>query len=179
MRRLIALIFTISAIGCTCQQSPIQAITVTNTVEIHSQPEFGPDGYGCRHLTKQESDLVYECLIKLSVDESKPRVFTDLMVFKKCSQDRMTENEIVSLLESNPVVAGVWKTAGAKLPEFAIQTLAFPQYESDYKISKTQWQELQNYCRLALIDPIAITAVVEHWKSITNGVPPFGLKVQE
>lgn len=59
-----------------------------------------------------------------------------------------------------------------------LDELAYPQYERKYVITREQWGELRRYCKDRLEkNPAAHPDVIEHWKSIASGKPPFGLRV--
>lgn len=103
------------------------------------RPEWGPDGYGWQHLSKED---------RLFVDSVSAKI--------------------------NPTV---WNRPEA--PFFVLDYLAFPQYRHFYQLTKEQFQALQDYCRLKLIDPVASKEVKAHWQSIADGTVPFGLTVQE
>jgi hypothetical protein len=152
---------------------PLELIRVTNYAE------FGPDGYGYRHLCKQDSELVHDCLTRMDDPWKHPILLEDLTVTKTVTHDVMTGNEIMDIIGFNPNVATVSLAVGAKRSVFSLDTLAYPQYANDYRLTKAQWRSLQDYCRLQLIDPIAVDEVVKHWQSITNGIVPFGLRVME
>lgn len=152
-------------------------ITITNYVTLPS--DFGPDGYGYRHLAKTDYELVQKCLSQTDDVWNRGTFLEDLTVTKTVTKEKMTANEIMEILEKQPNVANVMLAIGAKRSVFSLSTLAYPQYDYEYRLTKAQWKSLQDYCRLELIDPIATDTVVAHWKSITNGIPPFGLKVSE
>lgn len=59
--------------------------------------------------------------------------------------------------------------------------MLYPQYEDRYEksISSDTWYALQKEAKANLEDSkYAHPAVIEHWKSIVNGVVPFGYKVK-
>lgn len=173
------LIIALSSILMTaCGVNPVvKTITLTNLVTMPK--EWGPDGYGFRHFTKSESLLIDEISNRIDSEIWKsPTFIEDFTVIKTVTRDQMTVREIMDILGKQPNVAGVTYSPGGKRSFFQLGTLAYPQYEHEYRITKAQWQSLQDYCRLKLLDPIASSEVVEHWKSITNGIVPFGLKVK-
>lgn len=177
-------LLALAAVGCTCllgcrpvasTKVEIKTVTVTNYVTM--PPEFGPDGYGYRHLAKAESEMVRDCLMRMDEPWKRATLLEDLTVIKTMTHERMTANEIIDILGKQPNVANVSLAIGAKRSVFSLQTLAFPQYEHEYRLTPSQWKSLQDYCRLQLIDPIAAPNVIKHWQTITNGTVPFGLAV--
>lgn len=180
MKKLFGIIIAIIGVGCQqrpSQQIEIKTVTVTNYVTL--TPEFGPDGYGFRHLAKQESILVQDCMRQMEGVWKSSTYFEDLEVTKTVTHEKMTATEIMGLLDKQPVVANVTLSMNQKRTFFSLSSLAYPQCEREYRLTKAQWKSLQDFCRLQLIDPIAIKEVVAHWQSITNGIVPFGLKVME
>lgn len=141
--------------------------------------EYGPDGYGSRHLCKEDFELVTKCLMQMEGNPwSRPILFGDMTVISAETKKPMEIAQITSLLHDSPKVATVSYIIGAKRSFFSLETLAYPQYEHEYRLTREQWESLQNYCRIQLIDPIASDPVVEHWRSIVSGKVPFGLQIQ-
>lgn len=168
-------------LGCRPDNHPnsiyIKTVTVTNYVTMPA--EFGPDGYGYRHLARQDSELVRDCLMRMDDPWKRSTLLEDMTVTKTVTHDAMTASEIMDILGKQPNVANVSLAIGAKRSVFSLSTLAYPQYEHEYRLTKAQWKSLQDYCRLQLIDPIAADEVVKHWQRITNGIVPFGLQVRD
>lgn len=153
------------------------SLTITNYVTLPK--EFGPDGYGFKSLTKQDHELIRTTLESIGGNLfSHASFFEDLFVTNTVTHDLMTISEILDLISKNPNVAGVGLRMDSKRSVFSLNTLAYPQYEGEYRLTKEQWKTLQDYCRLQLINPVAVDDVVEHWKSIVKGTPPFGLSVK-
>jgi len=155
----------------------LKTVTVTNYVTLPK--EFGPDGYGFRHLAKAESELVRDLTMRMDDPWKRSTLMEDLTVTKTVTHEAMTASEIMDILGKQPNVANVSLAIGAKRSVFSLSTLAYPQYENEYRLTRAQWKSLQDYCRLQLIDPIATDEVVKHWQSITNGTVPFGLRVRD
>lgn len=164
-------------IGWSRERLHVQVITVTNYVTLPA--EFGQDGYGYRHLRKEDSEMVRGVLMRMDDSWKRPTLLEDLTVTKTVTHEAMTASEIMDILGKQPNVANVSLAIGAKRSVFSLSTLAYPQYENEYRLTKAQWQSLQDYCRLQMLDPIATGEVIEHWKRITNGIVPFGLRVAE
>lgn len=129
--------FLTSAIVILCTLAILTRIN--RLQEKLDRPEWGPDGYGWQHLSKED---------RLFVDDLSRRI--------------------------DPTV---WNRPEA--PFFVLSHLAFPQYRHHYQLTKEQWQSLQDFARLKLIDPSASQGVVAHWQSIMDGTVPFGLTVKE
>lgn len=68
---------------------------------------------------------------------------------------------------------------GLKIVDY--DNMLYPQYEDRYAktISSDTWYALQKEAKANLEDSkYAAPAVIKHWKSIANGVVPFGYKVK-
>lgn len=67
-------------------------------------------------------------------------------------------------------------------PKMDHDWLLWPQYADtahyyDQRISQTQWVILQSKARVLYKEQEASDKIKAHWKSITEGVVPFGFKV--
>lgn len=103
--------------------------------------------------------------------------FTDIEVTETITRRKMTISEVMDLLDRQPNVKSVLLHTDPRRP-FSIETLAYPQCADRYALTEGEWRDLQAYCREKLRNPIAVDGVIAHWRSIVNGKPPFGLRVQ-
>lgn len=77
---------------------------------------------------------------------------------------------------------GKQDSCGLKLVDY--DDMLFPQYEykfTEKTISSDTWNSIQKKANELLIEVDGYTSpkVIEHWKSIVNGVVPFGYTVKE
>lgn len=104
--------------------------------------------------------------------------FADMEVIETVSRRKLTASEVMGLLDKLPNVKTVTLWLDPPRP-FSLETLAYPQYASRYTLTQAEWRELQAFCCVQLRDHSAIQEVIDHWKSIVAGTPPFGLHVQD
>lgn len=59
--------------------------------------------------------------------------------------------------------------------------LLYPQYGDKFNkvLSKRVWESLQKEAKERIKDNDACDIVMEHWKSIVNGIIPFGFTIEE
>ncbi len=107
-----------------------------------------------------------------------PAYFENMVVVETVTRKAMTIHQIMEILDKSPNVKTVSLFTDPP-PNFSVDKLAYPQCEDQFKIPKERWLALQEKCRAYLTNPIAVDSVIKHWRSITNGIPPFGLKVAE
>ena len=109
--------------------------------------------------------------------EKRSLYFQDMEVIKTVTREKMTLSEIMELIDKQPNVKRV------SIPYqprrfFAIENLAYPQYEYYYTLTKKEWRQLQDYC-MEQLGGGGHEDVIAHWKSIVKGKTPFGLRVQK
>jgi len=65
-------------------------------------------------------------------------------------------------------------------PITIITELLYPQYEKNFKsIKESVWKYIQKRAAFLLSEEHGVDEVREHWKSIINGIVPFGLKIRK
>lgn len=105
--------------------------------------------------------------------------FVDLEVVETATSRKLSTGEVMNLLDELPNVKTVSLPIDPPRP-FSMETLAYPQFEYRYTLTRAEWEELQAYCRAKLAEQSpASQSVRRHWQRIVNGAPPFGLEVRE
>ena len=75
-----------------------------------------------------------------------------------------------------------WQNSGTHKPLRLVdyENMLYPQYDHAFEktISPDTWKHLQRKARELLADrSSAASSVVNHWRSIADGTPPFGYRV--
>jgi hypothetical protein len=114
--------------------------------------------------------------------------FHDLPVIHSDTKKRLTADEITKILVNQPNIEISSFGIGEEESLFDIDRLAYPQYANRYELTQKEWHALQAFCQdglheerlsqMATGQSMAADEVINHWKSIVAGTPPFGLKVQ-